>query len=117
MATGMDTIITETKPPQPDSKEIRPAPAKPPRNTGTRRRRQDQTGKAPDGARYFLAGGVDGKGKPDLDRELSSEADAIVESFRSGRNYYKVTEWRTSADTGGALPTIRKQAITTGKDS
>jgi hypothetical protein len=117
MATGFGAINTETKPPQAESKEIRPAAGKPPRSPGTRKRRQDQTGKAASGARYFLAAGVDSHGKPDFDRELSNEAEAIVESFLAGRHYYKVTEWRTSADTGGALPTIRKEAVTTGKDS
>jgi hypothetical protein len=66
--------------------------------------------------RFFLSKG-DGNGTPDLDRELASEAEAIVESLKTGKNYFAISEWKGSADLSKKVPLIRKEAVTSKKDN
>jgi hypothetical protein len=62
-------------------------------------------------ARFFLAReGAHGR-EPALDRELQSEAEALVESLKTGRSFYSVCEYQGVADCSSGKPQIRKEAV------
>jgi hypothetical protein len=63
-------------------------------------------------ARFFLAA-PDGAGStPALGRECTSEAEAIIESFRSKLNFYKISEFQTRADIEpSGDPVLRKEVV------
>ncbi len=67
----------------------------------------------PDGAkpRFFLAREVKTGREPAFEREFASEAEVLVESLKSGRNFYVVYEYRSKADCSGKAPQIRKEAV------
>jgi hypothetical protein len=46
-----------------------------------------------------------------LDRELDSEPEAIVESLKTGRSYFVISEWKGLADLSKKDPLIRKEAV------
>jgi hypothetical protein len=78
----------------------------------SRPRRRPATAE-PDGAkpRFFLAPeGKNGR-EPGLEHELQSEAEALVESLKTGRNFYVVYQYRAAADCSGRAPQIRKEAV------
>jgi hypothetical protein len=95
MATSVDEAMGEAKGPE--------AP---------RRRRRPPTTET-DGVkpRFFLAReGKTGR-EPGFERELESEAEALVESLKTGRSFYAVYEYRAAADCSGKSPQIRKEAV------
>jgi len=60
--------------------------------------------------RFFLAKpGSSGAG-PELGKELSGEAEAIVESLKTGLNYFVISEWRGVADFSGKKPQLAREA-------
>ncbi|HET9216411.1 MAG TPA: hypothetical protein VFR18_05505 [Terriglobia bacterium] len=61
--------------------------------------------------RLFLSK-ADSNGVPSLDRELSSESEAIVESLKTGKSYFVISEWKGLADLTKKVPLIRKEAVT-----
>jgi hypothetical protein len=61
--------------------------------------------------RFFLSKG-DSNGVPSLDRELISEPEAIVESLKTGKSYFVISEWKGLADLTKKDPLIRKEAVT-----
>jgi hypothetical protein len=46
-----------------------------------------------------------------LDREFDSEPEAIVESLKTGRSYFAISEWKGLADLSKRNPMIRKEAV------
>ena len=46
---------------------------------------------------------------PVLDREVASEKEALLESLKTGQNYFAVSEWRAIADLSKEVPQIRKE--------
>ena len=60
-------------------------------------------------ARFFLAKTESGGNAPALDRELATEAEAMLESLKTGRSYYSVIEWRAVADCTGKAPQVKKE--------
>ena len=60
-------------------------------------------------ARFFLAKTEPDGNAPALDRELATEAEAMLESLKTGRSYYSVIEWRAVADCTGKAPQVRKE--------
>ena len=62
------------------------------------------------GVRFFLSK-ADSNGVPALDREFDTENEAIIESLKSGRSYFVISEWKGSADLSKKVPQIRKEAI------
>ena len=96
MAMGLTDATGETKASPPQSRPRRRAPAA--ETDGSK-------------ARFFLAReGKTGR-EPAFDRELASEAEALVESLKAGRNFYVVYEFRSVADCSGKSPQIRKEAV------
>ncbi len=62
--------------------------------------------------RFFLAAADGGGSAPALGRECTSEAEAIIESFRSAANFYKISEFRTRADIDpSGDPVLRKEVV------
>lgn len=119
MATnGLDTV--------PDSKAGQPPPdvrssrsASGPR-TGSeastaaprRRRGRKETAEVSIIERFFLAEANGTGTMPTLGREMPSEAEAIVEAFRTGVNFFAISEFRTRAETSASrYPVIKKEAV------
>ena len=93
--------------PAPDSET--PSDVSGPRPRRTRRRpARKPTGDGP--IRYFLSNG-DGNGTPVLDQEFKTESEAMLESLKTGKSYFVVSEWRGTADLSKKLPQIRKEAV------
>ena len=64
--------------------------------------------------RFFLSKS-ESNGMPALDREFDSEPEAIVESLKTGRSYFVISEWKGLADVSRKVPLIRKEAISNKK--
>jgi hypothetical protein len=68
--------------------------------------------------RFFLAEANGGGAMPTLGREMPSEAEAIVEAFRAGVNFFAISEFRTRAETSSSrYPVIKKEAVTNSNHS
>ena len=60
--------------------------------------------------RFFLAKPGSNGSVPELGKELSAEAQAMGESFKTGLNYFVVSEWRGVADFSGKKPQLEREA-------
>jgi hypothetical protein len=60
--------------------------------------------------RFFLAKPGSSGAAPELDKELPGEAQAMGESFKTGLNYFVVSEWRGVADFSGKKPQLSREA-------
>ena len=80
------------------------------------KRRPSQSLPTGGSVRFFLAKS-DGSGTPSLDREFESEQEAIVESLKSGKHYFVISEWKGLADLSKKVPLIRKEAVSHKKTS
>lgn len=80
---------------------------------GTRRRRgRKDTAEAPLIERFFLSEPNGNGAIPALGREMPNEAEAIVEAFRAGVNFFAISEFRTRAETSSSrYPVIKKEAV------
>jgi hypothetical protein len=79
--------------------------------TRTRRSRTNSDEEANGNARYFLAKANGTDGTPALDREVTSEGEALVEALRLGVTYYEVQEFRVVPDFAGRKPQLNKEAV------
>jgi len=61
--------------------------------------------------RFFLAKQGGSSGVPELGKEFSGEAEAMVESLKTGLSYFVVSEWRGLADFSGKKPQLGREAI------
>jgi hypothetical protein len=53
-----------------------------------------------------------------LGREMASEAEAIVEAFRAGVNFFAISKFWTRAETSSSRdPVIKKEAVRNGNHS
>jgi hypothetical protein len=84
----------------------------------TRKARRRSTPAASPGAavRFFLSK-AENNGIPVLDREFSSEPEAILESLKTGKSYFVISEWKGSADVSKKMPLIRKEVVTSKRQS
>jgi hypothetical protein len=82
------------------------------RRSGRRRSPQSSTPGGP--VRFFLSKS-ESNGTPLLDEEFESEAGAMVESLKTGRSYFVISEWKSCADLSKKLPQIRKECVTPPK--
>ena len=48
---------------------------------------------------------------PSLDRELANEAEAMIESLKSGLTYYSVVEYRAVPDCSGKQPIVKRETV------
>jgi hypothetical protein len=74
------------------------------------KRRSTSGPSAGSAVRFFLSK-ADSNGIPTLDREFDSEPEAIVESLKTGRSYFVISEWKGLADVSKKVPLIRKEAV------
>jgi hypothetical protein len=79
--------------------------------TRTRRSRTSSDEESNGNARYFLASADGTNGTPVLDRELTSEGEALVEALRLGVTFYAVQEFRVVPDFTGRKPLLNKEAV------
>ena len=79
--------------------------------TRTRRSRTNSDEEANGNARYFLAKASGTDGTPALDREVTSEGEALVEALRLGVTFYEVHEFRVVPDFAGKKPLLGKEAV------
>jgi hypothetical protein len=79
--------------------------------TRTRRSRTSSDDETNGNARYFLAKANGTDGTPALDREVTSEGEALVEALRLGVTYYEVQEFRVVPDFTGRRPLLNKEAV------
>ena len=62
-------------------------------------------------SRFFLSKpGATGP-SPALDREFTTEAEAMAEAFKAGASYYAVTEYRAIVDCSGKQPQFKKEVV------
>jgi hypothetical protein len=74
------------------------------------KRRSAGRSEANSAARFFL-GGASTAGKPGFDKECATESEALIESLRTGRTYFVLTEWKAVPDLTKRLPRISKEAV------
>lgn len=79
---------------------------------GTRKTRVSGAGET---QRFFLAKPGGSSGAPELGREFVREPEAIVESLKTGLNYFVVSEWRGVADFSGKKPQLGREAMPKGQ--
>lgn len=79
--------------------------------TRTRRSRTNSDEETNGNARYFLAKATGTDGTPALDREVTSEGEALVEALRLGVTYFEVQEFRVVPDFAGRKPQLNKAAV------
>ena len=84
--------------------------------TRKNKRRSAQGSSAGALVRFFLSK-ADSNSVPNLDRELESEPEAIVESLKTGRSYFVISEWRGLADVSKKIPLIRKESVSSKKSN
>ena len=95
--------IADTRPNQPSGVDA-------PTSRSRRSKRLAGAGPSGAGARFFLSK-AESNGIPTLDREFDTENEAIIESLKTGRSYFVISEWKGSADLAKKFPQIRKEAI------
>ena len=80
---------------------------------GTRKVRAGQTGGV-EVQRFFLAKTGGNNGVPEFSKEVPGEAEAMVESLKTGLSYFVVSEWRGVADFSGKKPQLGREAVRSG---
>lgn len=75
---------------------------------GERRRRWEMS---PADARYFLPKTGTSLEHPELGREIPSENEALVESFRSSQPFYTLVVWKAVPEMEDGAPKIVKEAL------
>jgi hypothetical protein len=98
VTTGATETLNETK----DSQASRIA-------RGTRKVRTNAIGNS-ETQRFFLAKSSNGGGAPELGKEFTGEPEVMAESFKTGLNYFVVSEWRGVADFSGRKPQLGREA-------
>jgi len=93
-----------------ESPDLKTTPETGPARTRKSKRRPAQASAGGAPVRFFLSK-ADSNGVPNLDREFDSEPEAIVESLKTGRNYFVISEWKGSADLSKRIPLIRKEVV------
>jgi hypothetical protein len=61
--------------------------------------------------RYFLPKAGSSPEHPELGREMTSEAAALLEAFKNDQPFYTLVVWKAVSDTGDGTPRIVKEAI------
>ena len=61
--------------------------------------------------RYFLLKAGSSAARPELGQEVASEAEALIEAFRTGQSFYTVAAWKAVPEVSEGSPTIVKQCL------
>jgi hypothetical protein len=107
------TELTAIVDPPADSKTT--SETAPPR-TRKGKRRSATASSSSSAVRFFLSK-AESNGLPVLDREFSTEPEVILESLKTGKTYFVVSEWKGAADLSKKMPLIRKEVITGKRQS
>jgi hypothetical protein len=75
------------------------------------------SGKSPGGASRFFLSKTENNGIPLLDHEFSSEPEAMIESLKTGKSYFVISEWKGLADLSKKMPLIRKEVVPSKKQN
>jgi hypothetical protein len=86
------------------------AEAAPARTRRGKRRSTQATAPFGGASRFFLSK-AESNGVPVLDREFASEPEALIESLKTGKSYFVISEWKGSADLSKKMPLVRKEAV------
>jgi hypothetical protein len=86
--------------------------------TRTRKGKRRSTAMASSGGtvRFFLSK-AESNGIPVLDREFPTEPEAILESLKTGKTYFVISEWKGAADLSKKMPLIRKEVVTSRRQT
>jgi hypothetical protein len=76
---------------------------------GERGRRRSEMTSA--NARYFLTKPGTSPEKPELGREMTSEAEALVEAFKTGQPFFTLVAWKAVSEIDNGAPKIVKEAL------
>jgi len=94
-------LTTDDRPPS-DTPSVR----------GRKGKRRTSAVSSPGGVLRFFLSKAESNGLPLLEQELGSEPEAMLESLKTGRSYFAISEWKGSADLSKKVPQIRKESIT-----
>jgi len=83
-------------------------PGSTPKNGTGRRRRWEMTSAD---VRYFLPKPGSSPDRPELGREVTSEADALLEAFRTDQPFYTLVVWKAVSEKDDGVPRIVKEAL------
>ena len=83
----------------------------------TRKGKRRSTPATSSGALRFFLSKTENNGIPLLDREFSSEPEAMIESLKTGKTYFVISEWKGLADLSKKMPLIRKEAVPSKKQN
>ncbi len=61
--------------------------------------------------RYFLPKPGASAERPELGREMASEAEALVEAFKTGQIFFTLVSWRAVPELSEDAPKIVKEAL------
>lgn len=75
---------------------------------GDRRRKWEMTSA---NVRYFLPKQGASIERPELGREITSEAEVLVEAFRTNQIFYTLVAWKAIPDMDDGAPKIIKEAL------
>ncbi len=90
-------------------------PVEVPSSRGRRGKRRSAQSASSGGPLRFFLSKAESNGVPLLEQELGSEPEAMLESLKTGRSYFVISEWKGAADLSKKVPQIRKQSITAKK--
>jgi hypothetical protein len=91
------------------------APLEAPAVRGRRGKRRTAQPSTSGGSLRFFLSKPETNGLPLLEQEFGSEPEAMLESLKTGRSYFVISEWKGSADLSKKIPQIRKESITAKK--
>jgi hypothetical protein len=103
-------MATATQNTAPDTKAARAEGTDKTRNRA-RRTRTESREETNEHARYFLGKPDNNGATPALDREVSSEGEALVEALRLGVTYYTLQEFRVVPDFSGRRPQLKNEPV------
>ena len=103
-----NTAATDTSPAARTARAESGAEASP---TRARRSRTNLDEENNGNARYLLAKANGNGGTLAIDREVTSEGEALVEALRLGVTYYEIQEYRVVPDFSGRKPLLGKEAV------
>ena len=90
-------------------------PVEVPSPRGRRGKRRSLQSPSSGGPLRFFLSNTESNGVPLLEQELGSEPEAMLESLKTGRSYFVISEWKGSADLSKKVPQIKKESVTARK--
>jgi len=96
---------------EPEPQEKKTTPTGTGSARGSRGSRKSAGSKERQGVRFFLAKAGSNGTSPAFEREVATENEALVESFKLGVPYYSVQEWRAVTDLAGKKPQLTGEIV------